>query len=707
MADTTTAATENEGNPSRDMMMLGVRKLLDRKDLILPIFVVCVVVVMVLPMPTWLLDISLAVSITLSVLILMTVMFIEKPLELSSFPTILLLTTSLRLALNIASTRLILSNGHTGTAAAGHVIEAFGGFIMGNNFVIGIIVFVILIIINFVVITKGSGRIAEVAARFSLDAMPGKQMAIDADLSAGMIDEDVARARRKDLENESAFFGAMDGAAKFVRGDAVACIMIVMINIVGGIIIGVVQHDLSFLDATHFYTSLTVGDGLVSQIPALIISVGAGLMVSKAGTMGPTEKAIVAQLGSYPKALGISSAMMGLMSLMPGLPFIPFFALSAMTGCAAYYMPKHKEKEKAKLIADTNAAQTKAAPAEASIGSMLSMDTMRVELGYGLLPLVSSGEGNRLTEQIKGLRKQMAAELGFILPSIRIQDHLQLPPNGYRVVIKEIIAGTGEVRPNMMLCMDPKAQPITLPGERTKEPTFGLPAMWIEKRHREEAHFRGYTVVDPQTVITTHLTELVKDYMSELLSYAETQKLLDEMDRSSQKLVADTIPSQISLSGVQRILQNLLNERISIRDLQTIIEGIAEATAQTKNLSMITEHVRTRLSRQICDAYTGSNGLLTMVVLSPEWEQIFSESLVGGGEEKQLAMPPSQLQQFIARMNQLFEEQAKSGESPVLLTSPQIRPYVRSIVERVRPAQVVMSQSEIHTKARIKTVAQL
>jgi flagellar biosynthesis protein FlhA len=703
-----TSVTTEAANPSsRDVMMGWLGKILERKDLFLPIFVVLVVVAMVLPIPTWLLDMSLAVSITLSVLILMTVMFIEKPLELSSFPTILLLTTSLRLALNIASTRLILSNGHTGTAAAGHVIEAFGGFIMGGNFVIGIIVFIILIIINFVVITKGSGRIAEVAARFSLDAMPGKQMAIDADLSAGMIDEDTARSRRKELENESAFFGAMDGAAKFVRGDAVACIMIVMINIVGGIIIGVVQHDLSFLDATHFYTSLTVGDGLVSQIPALIISVGAGLMVSKAGTMGPTEKAIVAQLGNYPKALGISSGMMAIMAIMPGLPFVPFFALSLLTGSAAYFMPKQREKEKIRQANAATAAQTKAAPTEVSIGSMLSMDMMRVELGYGLLPLVSSGEGNRLTEQIKGLRKQLAAELGFILPSIRIQDHLQLPPNGYRIVIKEIIAGSGEVRPNMMLCMDPKGQPITLPGERTKEPTFGLPAMWIEKRHREEAHFRGYTVVDPQTVITTHLTELVKDYMSELLSYAETQKLLEEMDKSSQKLVADTIPSQISLSGTQRILQNLLNERVSIRDLQTIIEGIAEATAQTKNLTMITEHVRARLARQLCDTYTGANGLLTMVVLSPEWEQIFSESLVGGGEEKQLAMPPSQLQQFISRMNQVFEEQAKTGESPVLLTSPAVRPYVRSIVERVRPAQVVMSQSEIHSKARIKTVAQL
>lgn len=703
MAETTPIATGNA--PTMNFMSI-LDKVVARRELALPILVICIVMAMILPMPVWLLDISLTVSITLSILILMTVMFIEKPLELSSFPTILLLTTSLRLALNIATTRLILSHGHEGTQAAGGVIEAFSGFIMSGNFVIGIIVFVILIIVNFMVITKGSGRIAEVAARFSLDAMPGKQMAIDADLSAGMIDEDTARARRRELENESAFFGAMDGAAKFVRGDAVAGIMITLINIIGGIIIGVVQHDLSAGEAAHNYTTLTVGDGLVSQVPALIISVAAGLMVSKAGTAGPTEKAIVAQLGGYPKALGISSGMMAIMPLM-GMPIIPFWTLAAITGFAAYYMPKQKAKEKAKQAIAEQAAQVKAPPAEASIASMLSMDLVRVELGYGLLPLVNAGDGNRLTEQIKGLRKQLAAELGFILPSIRIQDHLQLPPNGYRVIVKEIVAGSGEVRPNMMLCMDPKGQPITLPGERTKEPTFGLPAMWIEKRHREEAHFRGYTVVDPQTVVTTHLTELVKDYMAELLSYAETQKLMDEMDKSAQKLVADTIPGQISLSGVQRILQNLLNERISIRDMQTIIEGIAEATSQTKNLSMITEHVRTRLARQICDANTGPNGLLTMVVLSPEWEQIFSESLVGGGEEKQLAMPPSQLQQFIARMNQVFEEQAKAGEAPVLLTSPGVRPYVRSIVERIRPSQVVMSQSEIHTKARIKTVAQL
>jgi flagellar biosynthesis protein FlhA len=676
------------------------------KALLLPILVVCVVVMMVLPVPTWLLDMCLALSITISVLVLMTVMFIEKPLELSSFPTILLLTTAFRLALNIASTRLILANGHNGTDAAGHVIEAFGGFIMGDNFVIGIIVFIILIIVNFVVITKGSGRIAEVAARFSLDAMPGKQMAIDADLSAGMIDEDTARSRRRELENESAFFGAMDGAAKFVRGDAIAGILITIINIIGGIIIGVIQHDLTFADAAHNYTSLTVGDGLVSQIPALIVSVGAGLMVSKAGTVGPTEKAIVAQLGNYPKALGISSGMMVFMALMPGIPFIPFALLAAMTGSAAYYLPRQRAEAAAEVAAQA-ASSAKAAPSEAPVSSMLAMDLIRVELGYGLLPLVNAGEGNRLTEQIKGLRKQMAVELGFLLPSVRIQDHLQLQPNAYRILIKEIVAGQGEVRPNMMLTMDPKGQPITLPGERTKEPTFGLPAMWIEKRHREEAHFRGYTVVDPQTVVTTHLTEIIKDNLSELLSYTETQKLLDEMDKSAQKLIADAIPSQISMTGLQRVLQNLLAERISIRDMQTIIEGVAEAGTQTKNISLITEHVRTRLARQLCDANTASNGLLTMVVLSPEWEQVFSESLIGTGEDRQLAIPPSQLQQFIARFNTVFEEQAKMGEAPILLTSSTTRPYVRSIIERIRPAQVVMSQSEIHSKARIKTVAQL
>jgi flagellar biosynthesis protein FlhA len=715
MAEPTTITQGSVGGDAGGSVAAGVGDIFGRlnnlgryRDLILPAFVLAVIVVMVLPMATWLLDIALAISITISVLILMTVMFVEKPLELSAFPTILLLSTALRMALSIAATRLILTYGHTGTDAAGHVIEAFGGFIMGGNFVIGIIVFIILIIVNFMVITKGSGRIAEVAARFSLDAMPGKQMAIDADLSSGLIDEDEARTRRKELEQESSFYGAMDGAAKFVRGDAVASILITLINILGGMIIGVLQNGLSFSQAAHNYTNLTVGDGLVSQIPALIVSIAAGLMVAKAGTTGAMDRAVVRQLAQYPKAMGLASGTLFMMAILPGIPFLPFAVMAGLTGSAAYYLPRVRAKEKAAMQAEKISAQQKPAAAEAPIGSTLAMDMLRLELGYGLLNLATQGDsGNRLTDQIKGLRRQLAQEFGFILPSVRIQDDLQLAPNSYRLRVKEIVAGTGDLRPNMLLCMDPKGQAISLPGERTKEPTFGLPAMWIDKRYREEAHFKAYTVVDPQTVITTHLTEIVKDHMAELLSYTETQKLLDEMDKSTQKLVADTIPGLISLMGVQRILQNLLGERVSIRDLPTILEGIAEASAQTKNLTMITEHVRTRLARQICDQHTTPSGLLPMVPLSPEWEQAFMEALVGGGEEKQLAMAPSQLQQFIMRMTQVFEEQAKMGEAPVLLTSPSIRPYVRSIIERLRPSLVVMSQSEIHPKARIKTVAQI
>jgi flagellar biosynthesis protein FlhA len=399
--------------------------------------------------------------------------------------------------------------------------------------------------------------------------------------------------------------------------------------------------------------------------------------------------------------------MMGFMGLLPGVPFIPFAMLSGLTGGLAYYLPKLAAEKRATEVAMAATSQQKAPVAELPISASLAMDMMRLELGYGLLPLVNSTEGNRLTEQIKGLRRQLAADLGFVLPSVRIQDNLQLPPNTYRVMVKEIMAGQGDVRPTGLLCMDPKGQPIALPGERTKEPTFGLPAMWVDKRYREEAHFKGYTVVDPQTVVTTHLTELVKDYMSELLSYSETQKLLDEMDKSAQKLVADTVPNLITVTGVQRILQNLLAERVSIRDLPTILEGIAEAANQTKNLTTITEHVRTRLARQICDQNVGANGMLPLVSLSPDWEQAFAESLVGMGEDRQLAMAPSQLQQFIARLNQVLEDLARNGEVPILLTSPHVRPFVRSIIERLRPSLVVMSQSEIHPKARIKTLAQV
>ncbi|MEO1249137.1 MAG: flagellar biosynthesis protein FlhA [Pseudomonadota bacterium] len=702
-----------------DAVQLVGGKLSERGDIALALGVVGILVVLILPMPTWLLDFSLAVSITFSVLTLMTVLFIARPLEFSSFPTILLIATMLRLSLNLASTRLILSNGHEGSDAAGQVIAAFGNFVMGGNFVIGIIVFGILVIVNFVVITKGSGRIAEVAARFSLDAMPGKQMAIDADLSAGLIDETEARERRKELEDESNFFGAMDGAAKFVRGDAIAGLLITFINVIGGMIIGTAQQGMSMGDAAASYTLLTVGDGLVSQIPALVVSVAAGMLVSKAGVVGSADKAVFGQLSSYPKALGLSSVLMVALAVLPGIPMVPFLTLAGVSGVLAYYLGQRDETEGEEGPAgapgrpagapggEAMAGDAPAPVAEEPITTALHIDQVRLELGYGLLALINSDSGTRLTDQIKGLRRQLAAEAGFVMPSVRIQDNLQLPASGYVLRIKEIEAGKGDVRPNMLLVMDPRGEPISMPGEATTEPTFGLPAMWIDPAAREEANFRGYTVVDAQTVITTHMTELIKDHMSELLSFAETQKLLDDLDGNQQKLIADLVPGQITVGGIQRVLQNLLSERISIRDLPTILEGIAEATAFTRNVTIITEHVRTRLARQISYAYCDPEGVIALIVLSPQWEQAFAESIAGEGEDRHLAMAPTQLQEFITAVRQAMERHAMEGENPALLTSPGIRPFVRSVVERFRPSTAVISQNEIHTKAKIKTIGQI
>ncbi|AWJ92342.1 flagellar biosynthesis protein FlhA (plasmid) [Azospirillum baldaniorum] len=706
------------GNMSALTDMVAVAKgALKRGDIVMAAGIMLIVVGLILPLPPMLLDMMLGLNVTISVLILMVVLFIEKPLELSAYPTILLITTLLRLSLNMASTRLILTQGHEGTAAAGHVIEAFAGFVMGGDFIIGVIVYAILTIVNFKVITAGSGRIAEVAARFTLDAMPGKQMAIDADLSAGMIDETTARAKRKELEDESAFFGSMDGASKFVKGDAVAGLMIMFINIIGGVSLAVLRYDMPIMQALDTFTKLTIGDGLVSQIPALVISISAGFLVSKAGTGGSTDKAVVGQLTNHVSALGLSAGAIGLLALMPGMPMLPFLPVVAAVGAAAWYLPKMRAKKEAEE-AEAAAAEAAgmggpgggAAPvADEPIATALAIDLIRLELGYGLLSLINQPQAgsHRLTDQIKGLRRQIAGEVGFVMPAVRIQDNLQLPPNAYIIRVKEIEAGRGDIRPNMLLVMDPRGEAMSLPGEQTVEPTFGLPAIWIEPGYREEALFKGYTVVDPSTVITTHLTELIKDNMPELLSFTETQKLLDELDKEHQKLIADVVPAQITVGGLQRVLQNLLAERVSVRDLATILEGVSEAASQTRSITQITEHVRTRLARQICDANINEMGVIPLVTLSPEWEQAFAESLVGDGDDRQLTMAPSRLQQFITSVRQTFERHAMMGETPVLLTSPLIRPFVRSIVERFRPATVVMSQNEIHPKARIKTLGQI
>jgi flagellar biosynthesis protein FlhA len=685
----------------------SVAQFLKRSDLGLAVGIMAILVVLILPLPPWLLDVCLAFSLSSAILILMTAVFVRKPLEFSVFPTVLLITTMMRLALNLASTRLILSHGNEGTAASGYVIQAFGKLIMQGNFVIGLIIFAILVIVNFVVITKGSGRIAEVAARFTLDSMPGKQMAIDADLSSGLIDEKEARTRRKRIEDESNFFGAMDGASKFVRGDAIAGLMIVGINVVGGIIIAVAQKGMSFIDATQTFTLLSVGDGLVSQMPALIVSTAAGLMVSKAGVEGAMDKALMGQLSFYPQALGMASAVMGIVAVLPGMPTFVFAGLSAAVGTVAWYAYKQKDQARVEEIALEEKAKTDATPKEEPISTALALDLLRIELGYGLLPLINDVKGHRITDQIKALRRQLAQEMGFVMPSVRILDNMQLGANEYCLRVKEVESGRGELFPGSFLVMDPKGAPIDLPGTHTTEPAFGLPATWVSQALREEASFRGLTVVDPGTVLTTHLTEVLKSHMAELLSYAETKKLLDELPPEHKKLVEDLIPSQISINGVQRVLQTLLSERVSIRDLPTILEGVAEAVGHTKNALYITEHVRARLARQLCNQYIAAGGYLPLVALSPAWEQAFAESIVGQGEDRQLAMAPSQLQQFIQTMRDRFDEAGQRGDVPVLLTSPQGRPFVRSIVERFRPQTVVMSQNEIQASVRLRTLGQV
>lgn len=674
-------------------------------EMALAVGVILIIGMLILPLPGWLLDIGLAFSITLSVMILMTALFIEKPLQLASFPTVLLMATMLRLGLNLASTRLILAHGHEGGHPAGTVITAFGEFLMGGETVIGITIFIILIVINFVVITKGAGRIAEVAARFSLNSMPGKQMAIDADLSAGMVTEDVARERRAEIEAESGFYGAMDGASKFVKGDAVAGLMITGVNIIVGLIIGVAIHGLSFVDAFHSYTLLTVGDGLVSQIPALIVSTAAGLLVSKGGVAGNTGAALGEQLGRFPKAYGMVAVLMGALALMPGLPFAPFALFSGLSGWVAWSLMRRAEATARKALSLRTGEALQAQQAEQPMSQTLAIDAVRLEIGYALLPIINNSiDEPRLDDQVRALRRQMATDYGFILPSVRIMDNMALRPNEYVVHIKETEAARGEIRIDKLLVISGTGgETMGLPGEETREPVFNLPALWIDRSLRDEAGLRGLTVVDCGTIIVTLLTELVKSNIADFLSYAETQNLLYEVHKDAAKLVSELIPAKISVSGVQRILQNLLAEGVSIRDIPTILEGVAEATAASGNITQITEHVRGRLARQISSQQTREGGI-PIVTLSPEWDTEFAESIVGQGDDRHLAMAPSSLQGFIAAVRDHYDRMAAEGEIPCMLTNPMIRPFVRSIIERVRPATVVLSQNEIHSRARVRVL---
>jgi flagellar biosynthesis protein FlhA len=676
---------------------------LKRGEVIMAIGVIAIIVILILPMPSIVLDILLSLSLTSAILILMTGLFIKKPLEFSSFPTVLLVTTLFRLALNITSMRIILTHGQDGEQAAGAVINAFGQLMTQGNYIIGGILFSILVLVNFVVITKGSGRIAEVSARFTLDSMPGKQMAIDADLSSGLIDADEAKRRRKEVEQESGFFGAMDGASKFVRGDAMAGIVITLVNIVGGMLIGILQHGMDPATAAHTYILLTIGDGLVTQIPALIISIAAGFLVSKAGVDGSADKAIVLQLAKNPVALGMVSAAAGVMGLIPGMPILFFGAISLGTGMLAWRVGRKPPPPSD----DEIAAMQPVEPVEEPISAALAIDDVKIELGLGLLGLINELDGRKLTDQIKALRRTLAQEYGFVMPSVRILDNMRLNNQAYTVRVKEMEAGAGEVRIGMLMAMDPSGRQVELPGEHMKEPAFGLPATWIDQAMREEATFLGYTIVDPATVITTHLTEILKDNMADLLSYAELGKLLRDLPDGQKKLADDLIPSVVTVATLQRVLQALLKERVSIRDLPAILEALGEAAAHTKSITNMVEHVRSRLARQLCWQNRSDDGSLPIVTLSHDWENAFAASLVGTGEDRQLTMAPSALQEFIRSVREVFERVSMTGEVAVLLTSPNIRPFVRSIIERFRANTVVMSQNEIHPKVKLKTVGQV
>jgi flagellar biosynthesis protein FlhA len=666
-------------------------------DVALGLFVVLLVAVLVVPLPGWMLDIGIALSITGSVLVLMVALFMHRPLDFSAFPTILLLTTLLRLALNVATTRAILTAGHEGPHAAGAVVSVFGGFLMGGDVLVGLIVFGILLVVNFVVVTKGSGRIAEVAARFSLDAMPGKQMAIDADLSAGLLTEEEARRRRRELEEESGFYGAMDGAAKFVRGDAIAGLITTAINLLAGIAIGTMRHGMPFAEAVQTFSLLTVGDGLVGQIPALLVSVAAGIVVTKGGMEGRADRAIAFQLGGA-KPLALAGGAAAVLAFLPGMPLIPFLALGGAAGYAAHLQLRAARQEAAAKAAPPPAS-AEPPPAEA-----LRIDALRLELGYGLLSL-AAGDAARLSEQIRALRRTTAAEMGFVLPSVRIQDNLALPPDTYVIRVKEIEAARGVLKPPLHLAIDPAGQPPAIPGERVQEPSFGLPAVWIEESRREEALAMGLTVVDAAGVLATHLTEIIRDHMAELLSFAETQKLVDDLAPEHRRLIADLIPAAASLGTVQRVLAALLAERVSIRDLPTILEGIGEAAAGgLRGVGGMVATVRARLARQISDAARGPDGVIPIIALAPAWEDAFAEALVGAGEERQLAMAPSRLSAFMHALRAAFDAAAAGGEAPVLVCSAGVRAHVRAVVERFRPATPVLAHTEIHPCARLRTI---
>ena len=686
-------------------MVLTWQKVMRNSDVLLAGGVLCVLLIMMVPLPTWLMDVLLAANITAGILILLTSLYVLKPLDFSVFPSLLLLTTLFRLALNVATTRLILLHGQEGTSAAGHVIEGFGMFVVGGNTVVGLIIFIILVLINFVVITKGSTRIAEVAARFTLDAMPGKQMAIDADLNAGIIDDNTARKRREEVAREAEFYGAMDGSAKFVRGDAVAGLIITAINLIAGLIIGVMQQGMALADAVSVYSILTVGDGLVSQIPALVISTAAGIVITRAGGGEAMSFEIGAQFTKHPKVHLIASVALFLISLVPGLPFIPFLLLSAGLGVSGWYL----------LINEQNAefvemqheeTPVPAAPESQPLSDLLVVDPIRLEVGYGLIDLVEGGREGNLLERLQAVRRQITQEIGFVLPPVHIKDNLQLGVGDYRVLVRGAEVGRGEIRPRNLLALESQLTGPPVEGVPTTEPAFGLPALWIPSDKRQQAELSGYTVVEAPTVIVTHITEILRKHAAEMLDRSQTKELVDAISERYPKVVDEIVPAQVPLGLLQNVLQRLLVEWVPIRDLLIILETIADGVTEQRDVSSLVERVRSRLSRTIVQPYLSAQGDLSVFTLDAEVEKAMADRLTqSSGSDFILPLELQQWQRFVTRLNDVMS--THDVDIPVVLTTPLLRAPLAQALTKVMSRIAVLSIAEIPSNMNVQTLARV
>ena len=671
----------------------------------IPIAVLVLLGMVTIPLPPFLLDVFFTFNIALSLVVLMVTLYAKRPLDFAVFPTIILLATLFRLSLNIASTRVILLEGHNGGAAAGDVIEAFGEFVIGGNYAVGLVVFAILVVINFVVITKGAGRVAEVSARFTLDSMPGKQMAIDADLNAGLITQEEAQVRRAEISTEAEFYGSMDGASKFVRGDAIAGILILFINLIGGFAIGVGQHDLSFGDAAQVYTILTLGDGLVAQIPALLLSTATAIIVTRVtgGDKKDMGEQIQLQMFANPKALATAAGVVGFLGLIPGMPNFAFLAFAGVAGGGAYLIHKQKiQQQESTPIEIPDVEETK--PADLSWDDVQNVDVLGLEVGYRLIPMVDQAQNGQLLDRVKGVRRKVSQELGFLVPPVHIRDNLDLKPNQYRIMLMGVPAGEGEVFPDRELAINPGQVFGEIAGTATKDPTFGLDAVWIAPTDQDQAQALGYTVVDASTVVATHVSQLIQDYAFDLLGHDEVQKLLDKLKTVSPKLVDELVPDKLSLATLVRVLQNLLQEKVSIRDMRTILETLTKKADSTKDAAELTIHVRTALGRSIVQGIVGQDEDLKVITLDPSLEQILLQA-TQGAPEGQLAIEPGLAERLHTTLKEESQKMEMSGQSAVLLVAPQIRAQLARLFRYSLPTLYILAYSEVPENRQISVVA--